>query len=146
VTSAEANKISRGSSVKLVAEAGSVIGKVRQMAPNLDAQTRNAIVYVDLTSAGAGSNALRVGQFVRGDFLGASKNALVLPSTAVVQRDGFAYVFVHKAGKVVQTKVTLGQRVGSTVELVSGIDGSAAVVATGAAFLTDGDVVKVVQP
>jgi multidrug efflux pump subunit AcrA (membrane-fusion protein) len=69
----------------------------------------------------------------------------MLPASSVVQRDGFAYVFVNKDSKVAQTKVTLGQRLGTAIEILSGIDTSTAVVATGAAFLTDGDTVKVIS-
>jgi HlyD family secretion protein len=145
VTSNELPNITRGSVVTFIIDGRRLSGKVRQIAPNLDAQTRNGIVYVDLANAGL-NGAVKVGQFVRGEFAGASKTALMLPASSVVQRDGFAYVFANKDGKVSQLKVTLGQRAGNAVEVTSGLDASAAVVATGAAFLTDGDTVKVVQP
>jgi HlyD family secretion protein len=150
VTSAELPLITRGSSV--IIEGGKAQGTVRQIAPNLDAQTRNAIVYVDI----AAGSSLKVGQFVRGQFAGAaSKTALTVPSTAVVMRDGFSYVFVIKnavttakntTSKAVQTKVNLGQRQDNSIEIVDGISPQDSLVATGAAFLTDGDTVKVVQP
>lgn len=145
VTSNELPVIARGSAVTFMIEGRKVQGKVRQIAPNLDPQTRNGIVYVDLANQGLGGM-VKVGQFIRGEFAGASKQALTLPSSAVVQRDGFQYVFVYQSNKAVQTKVTLGQRVGNAVEITAGLDAQARVVATGAAFLTDGDTVKVVQP
>lgn len=144
VTTAELPNIKRGASVLLE---GKIKGVVRQISPNLDAQTRNAIVLVDVAS---GSD-LKVGQFVRGEFNGASQPALTVPASAVVQRDGFNYVFVVKdlkdsLGKVTQTKVGLGQRQGNVVQISSGVNEQAQLVATGAAFLSDGDTVKVVQP
>jgi HlyD family secretion protein len=139
VTASELGKIQRGAPVLLD---GNIKGSVRQIAPNLDAQTRNAIVYVDIASG----SALKVGQFVRGELGGASKQALTVPSSAVVLRDGFNYVFVVKDNKVSQTKVVLGQRQGNAVELASGVSAQTSIVATGAAFLADGDTVKVVQP
>ena len=139
VTVAELAQIQRGSAVSL--EGGKVRGVVRQIAPNLDAQTRNAVVYVDIQGAGA----LKVGQFVRGEFAGASVAALTLPVAAIVQRDGFSYVFALAGSKVVQTKITLGARSGNA-QAVLGLDPNTLVVASGAAFLTDGDTVKVVQP
>jgi RND family efflux transporter MFP subunit len=139
VTATELPNITRGSVVTLD---GKIKGTVRQIAPNLDAQTRNAIVFVDIV----GANSLKVGQFVRGEFAGARKTALTLPYGAVVQRDGFSYVFAAQGSKVKQLKVTLGQRTGNDIEIMAGADANIAVVATGAAFLTDGDTVKVVQP
>jgi HlyD family secretion protein len=143
VTVAELAQIQRGSAVSLDGGngAGKVAGVVRQIAPNLDPQTRNAVVYVDVL----GASALKVGQFVRGEFAGASSTATTLPAGAIVPRDGFNYVFVLAGSKVVQTKITLGARSGGLVA-VQGLKLDAAVVASGAAFLTDGDTVKVVQP
>ena len=139
VTTAELPAIKRGATVLLD---GKIKGTVRQIAPNLDAQTRNAIVLVDIVS---GSD-LKVGQFVRGEFNGASQQALTVPASTLVQRDGFQYVFVVKDNKALQTKVVLGQRQGTVVQIVNGITEQAQLVATGAAFLSDGDTVKVVQP
>jgi RND family efflux transporter MFP subunit len=119
-----------------------VTGTVRMLAPTVDATTRNAIVYVDLP---VGSTA-RAGMFARGEFeLGAAK-AMTLPQSAVVLRDGYAYVFkVAPDGRVAQTKVHVGRRVGDRIEVVSGLSPDAKVVAAGAGFLADGDVVRVVE-
>lgn len=142
VTVAELAQIKLGSSVTVDAGRGhKVRGTVRKVAPNLDAQTRNALVYVDVQGAGG----LKVGQFVRGEFVGANVAALTLPTSAIVQRDGFSYVFVVTGHKVAQVKVTLGMRSGDVVA-VQGLKVGTAVVASGASFLSDGDTVKVVQP
>jgi HlyD family secretion protein len=139
VTTAELPRIKRGATVLIEAKTK---GVVRQIAPNLDAQTRNAIVLVDI----ANGSDLKVGQFVRGEFNGANQTALTVPANTLVQRDGFNYVFVVKDNKVTQTKVVLGQRQGNIVQITSGANEQAQLVATGAAFLSDGDAVKVVQP
>ncbi len=146
LTSNELPAIKRGSEVVFMIDGRKYTGKVRQIAPNLDPQTRNGTVYVDLANGGLGG-AVKVGQFIRGEFSGNSKTALTVPATAVVQRDGFSYVFAVNTTtrKVTQTKVNLGQRMGNAVEVLSGLSADAAVVATGAAFLTDGDTVKVVS-
>jgi hypothetical protein len=41
--------------------------------------------------------------------------------------------------------VAVGRRVGERVEVLSGLDAAARVVASGAGFLADGDTVKVVD-
>ena len=119
-----------------------VKGKVRIVGPVVDAQTRNGLVYVDLNP---GSDA-RPGMFVRGEFAFGSSPGLTLPQTAVLLRDGFSYVHrLAPDGKVTLTKVGVGRRVGDRVEITSGLTADARVVASGGAFLADGDTVKVVQ-
>ena len=147
LTAAELTQVKRGESVLIDVGGKQVAGKVRQIAPTMDSQTRNALVYVDISNADVRNLNLKAGQFLRGSFAGASKSALTVPSTAIVLRDGFNYVFVVNAqGKVAQTKVGTGQRVGNAIEITSGITADSSVVASGAAFLADGDLVKVVTP
>lgn len=122
--------------------AAAVTGKLRMVGPTVDAVSRNGLVYVDLPAAPG----LRAGTFARGEFESGASEALTLPQSAVVLREGFAYVF--KLGtdqRVVQTKVSVGRRVGDRVELTGGLDAAARVVASGAGFLADGDTVKVVE-
>jgi len=119
-----------------------VTGKVRMVAPTVDAQTRNGIVYVDLGA----STDVKAGMFARGEFDVGQSEALTLPQTAVVLRDGFNYVLkVGPDSKVTQAKVAVGRRVGDRIEITSGLDAAAKVVASGGGFLSDGDTVKVVE-
>ena len=119
-----------------------VRGVVRMVAPSVDAKTRNGLVYVDLPQPGA----LRAGMFATGEFRLGQRPALTLPQSAVLLREGFAYVFrLAGESRVAQVKVSLGRRIGERVEVVDGLDAQAEVVATGAGFLADGDAVKVVD-
>jgi HlyD family secretion protein len=120
-----------------------VKGLIRMIAPTVDPQTRNAIVYVDLPVSA--SNPARAGMFARGVFDLGRATALSLPQSAVVQRDGFSYVFRLEGGnRVVQTKIGVGRRVGDRIEVTDGLASDTQVVATGAGFLSDGDIVRVV--
>jgi RND family efflux transporter MFP subunit len=143
VTSSEAVKIKAGQVATINAANGSkVTGKVRIVAPTVDASTRNALVYVDLP---ASANPLKAGMFANGSFELGSNNALTVPQQALVLRDGFSYLFaIAPDNKVAQLKVTPGRRVGDRVEILEGIKPEQRVVAAGAAFLADGDTVKVV--
>ena len=127
----------------LTAPGGEVVkGAVRAVAPSVDPQTRSGLIYVDLPASGA----VRAGMFARGEFQLAQSPALTLPQSALVLREGFAYVFrLEGEGRVAQTKVELGRRLGERVEIVSGLDAAARVVESGAGFLADGDAVKVVE-
>jgi hypothetical protein len=75
----------------------------------------------------------------------AQSPALTVPQTAVVLREGFAYVFrLDGADRVAQIKVVPGRRLGERIEIVAGLAPDARVVENGAGFLADGDMVKVV--
>jgi RND family efflux transporter MFP subunit len=142
VTAAEVGKVRPGGTAMLTAPDGSrVEGRVRMVAPTVDPQTRMALIYVDLPSDARG---LRAGMFARGEFELGRASALTLPQSAVVLREGFAYVFRIEGDKVAQTKVTVGRRQADRVEITAGLDAGAAVVAQGAGFLADGDSVRVV--
>lgn len=143
VASADLAKLKLGQAAHIIPTGGEPVrGVVRMVAPSVDTQTRNGVVYVDLP---AGSPA-RAGTFARGQFEIGQSQALTLPQGALVLRDGFSYVLcVGPDSKVVQTKVAVGRRAGNRVEITGGIDASARVVAGGGGFLGDGDIVRVVD-
>ncbi len=142
VPSADLAKVRPGAVALLTAPGGETVkGVVRAVAPSIDPQTRNGLVYVDLPA----SPAVRAGMFARGEFELGRRPAVTVPQTAAVLREGFAYVFrLEGEDRVAQTKVTLGRRFGERVEVLSGLPDGARVVESGAGFLADGDAVKVV--
>lgn len=116
-------------------------GRVRIVAPTVDAGTRNGLVYVDLPAAPG----VKAGMYARGDFEAGSSATLTLPQSAVLLRDGFSYVFrLEKDQKVAMVKVGTGRRAGDRVEITAGLDPAAQVVASGVGFLGDGDTVRIV--
>jgi len=142
VTSAEMAAIKPGTAATVTAASGAQVqGKVRMIAPTIDSVTRNALVYVDLP---ANAN-IKAGMYARGEFdLGAS-SVLSLPQQALVLRDGFTYAMRLEPGnKISQVKLQTGRRAGDAVEIIKGAKVSEHFVASGAAFLADGDLVKVV--
>jgi len=143
VPASDLARLKPGVPVTVATPSGSAIaGKVRMVAPTVDDKTRNGLVYVDLVGAGDA----KAGMFARGDFEIGAGQALTLPQSAVLLREGFSYVMrVGPDGKVAETKVATGRRVGDRVEVTSGLDASAKVVASGAGFLADGDTVRVVE-
>lgn len=145
VMASELPSLQPGMTAMIATPTGATVkGRLRVLGPTVDPATRNALVYVDLPESALRSG-LRAGTYARGQFQVGSGPALTLPQTAVVLRDGFAYVFrVADDHRVAQTKVTLGRRVGERIEIVAGLDANARVVASGAGFLADGDSVRVV--
>jgi HlyD family secretion protein len=144
VTAAELGRIQVGAPVQVRAASGQVLqGKVRMVAPSVDAQTRNALVYVDLP---ASTGSARAGMYAQGEITLGQSQALTVPQAAVVVRDGFSYVYTVGADqKVSQIKVQTGRQSGDRVEVLSGLKADAQVVARGGAFLNQGDTVRVVD-
>ncbi len=143
VTAAELPKVSTGQKVMITTPSGDTVsGKVRTVAPTVDPQTRNAIAYVDLDK----SAAAKPGMFAKGEFDLAQGRAIHVPQSAVVARDGFTFVMrVEPNSKVTQVKVQTARRNGDRIEIKDGIKESDAIVASGAAFLTEGDTVRVLD-
>jgi RND family efflux transporter MFP subunit len=148
VTSAELGRITTGTTATVTAASGArLAGRVRMIGPTVDVQTRSALVYVDLTSLpGPAAGSARAGMFARGQFELGATVALTLPQAAVVVRDGFSYVLrIGADNRVAQVKVQTGRLAGDRIEVTGGLPAQARVVASGAGFLNDGDLVRVVE-
>jgi RND family efflux transporter MFP subunit len=144
VVSADLTKIKTGIQANVTAADGSSFkGKVRTISPTVDMQTRNTLVYVDLPK----NSSAKAGMFAKGEFILGQSSSLVLPQQVLVLRDGFTYVFAVKTvnGKKLakQIKVKTGRRMGNFVEIISGLEPNQQLVATGGAFLSDNDLVKI---
>jgi HlyD family secretion protein len=141
LTSSDIGQIKNGMIVNLTLPDGNAItGKVRTTSPMVDMQTRNAIVFVDIAAGSA-----KAGMFARGTFDIGTKEVLTLPAAAIVMKDGFAYVMqVAADGRIKQLKIQAGERAGANVEVI-GLDAAinSDFVASGGAFLADGDLVTV---
>jgi RND family efflux transporter MFP subunit len=145
VTSQELGRITTGTTALVTAASGARLsGRVRTIGPTVDPQTRAALVYVDVTPLPGMPASARAGMFARGEFdLGATP-ALTVPQAAVVVRDGFSYVYrVNPDSRVSQVKVQTGRLAGEQLEILGGLAPDARLVATGAGFLNDGDLVRV---
>lgn len=144
VPAADLARVKPGTPARLTTPSGAVVqGTVRKVAPSVDTQTRNALVYVDLKT-GEGNEA-RAGMFARGELRFDARRALMLPASALLLREGFDVVLVVDAQqRVRQTKVKVLSREGDQVA-VEGVEAKDRIVARGGAFLADGDAVRVVE-
>lgn len=135
-----------GQTAELRLPGGDVVsGTIRQVAPVVDAATRTGIAYVSLDPNAAN---VRAGMYASGNLLLGERVGMALPASAIVQRDGFEYVFRLDGGeqpRVLQTKVTSGRRLDGDVEILEGLSGNEEVVKSGGEFLSDGDRVRVVS-
>ncbi len=150
VNAEQLSHIHKGQKVNLALPNGKeIIGYVRSTAPTLDANTRNALVYVDIAK-----HAAPPGMYAQGEIETGHQPALLVPQATVIMRDGRSYVFEVGANQhVIQHAITTGRRTGDLVEITSNFTGNDAtgagvtintkLVATGGAFLNDGDIVSV---
>ena len=139
---ADLMRIDVGTPVRVESPGGMVEGVVRTVSPALDVQRRTGTVYADLPDPGA----LRAGMFAQGRLALGRAQALLVPGDAVVRRDGRAYVFtVDDEGRVTEVPVEVGAPHGDMIEVRDGLDEADRVVARGAGFLGDGDLVRVVD-
>ncbi len=148
VTASELSRIQRGTLATVTAANGSELtGKVRMIAPTIDPQTRSALVYVDLPPSTSVNAPFKQGMFASGQFQLGTSSAMTVPQQAIAVRDGFSYVFrVNPDSRVSQLKVQPGRRLADRIEVLGGLTPESQVVVSGAGFLNDGDLVRVVAP
>ncbi|RWE70237.1 efflux RND transporter periplasmic adaptor subunit [Mesorhizobium sp.] len=115
-------------------------GTVRLVAPTVSTDTGRALAYVALPAQAHPP----IGLYVTGEIELAATAALTVPETALIMRDGIAYVFTVGSDKrALRVRVETGRRNGSEVEILSGLDPWADVVAAGGTFLSDRALVRV---
>jgi HlyD family secretion protein len=116
-------------------------GSIRIVAPTVNTNTHNGLVYVDVAS----DDALRPGMFARGRIEVSQDQALVVPLNAMVSSDGYHYVYVVNKDRTVRRQVIqTGVLQGDFIEVLSGLQSGDNIVTSGAGFLKDGDLVNVV--
>ncbi|CAN5588124.1 efflux RND transporter periplasmic adaptor subunit [soil metagenome] len=143
-TASQLSQIAPGQAVQLkLPDGSSSKATVRALAPGLDSQSRMGLVYADVEPGTP-----RAGMYANGQIVVAEKPALVVPAASVVIRDGYSYVVkLDEQGDSPRVKlqvVTVGRRQGSEVEILKDLTEGEPIVAQGAGFLNDGDIVRVV--
>jgi HlyD family secretion protein len=145
LTAEELMLLRKGMTADVVVGEGRVIkGTVRAISPAVNSQTRYGYALVSLPD----SRGIIAGAYARGTFdvSGGKKRLATLPQSAVMQRGSKTYVLhIDAENRVHEHEVTIGQRLGDRIEIKQGLKAGEAVVETGGAFLTEGDLVQVVK-
>jgi len=142
IPEAELRLVRSGMAATIASEqATGATGSVRIVTPEVNAQTRLGIARISL-SPGSG---LRPGMFARATIDLGPQPAVVVPSDAVIFREGKAGVYTIGARNAVHfNPIITGIRNGTQIQVVSGLEANQQVVVQGAGFLGEGDVVTVV--
>ena len=145
LTADELMLIRKGMSVTVtVGEGRTIKGTVRAISPSVNTQSRYGYALVSLPD----SSGIIAGAYARGifDISGGKRSLHSLPQSAVMQRGSMTYVLVVDADSYVhEREVTVGQRVDDRIQIKQGLKANEQVVEGGGAFLTEGDVVRVVK-
>ncbi len=120
-------------------------GTVTLVSPTVDHASRTFGVEVTLPNS---DNRILPGMFGRVELSLGTARRVVVPDKAVVKQPGSGnhYVYVYNAdGTVSYNKVELGQRLGDSYELISGVEPGSTVVVSGQSRLANGMKVKVTK-
>ena len=113
--------IHRGMKAKVVLDGASsaeIAGTVGEIVPAADPASHSFLVKIDLPS----SSQLRAGIYGTAEFANGTRQAILIPRSAVVFRGSLACVYVLDGQGIAQLRyLTLGEQQGNLVEVLSGI-------------------------
>lgn len=119
-------------------------GTISKILPTVDPATRTFAVEITIPNS---DSRILPGMFARVELNLGTQRHVVVPDRAVVKQQGSGnqYVYVYKDGKVSFNKVELGQRIGNSYELLSGVASGDEVVISGQNALANGREVQVMK-
>ncbi|MCS6302054.1 MAG: efflux RND transporter periplasmic adaptor subunit [Nitrospira sp.] len=144
VAEGDLKSLSRGDKIPVTIDAlgrPAFIGTVSQILPAGDPQTHTFMVKVDLPKTAG----LKTGMFGRFPLEKGTTHAILVPSTAVVERGELNSVFVVGEDRIARLRwIKLGRRYEKQVEILSGINEGERIVMDGSRGV-DGAAVQVVE-
>jgi membrane fusion protein, multidrug efflux system len=121
-------------SVTVDGAAAGMSGRVAEVVPTVDPASRTFTVKVDLAGKG-----LRSGSYGRVQFPVGSRQGLLVPKGAVVERGALTSVWVVDKEKIARMRlVRTGKPVGDRLEVLAGLSAGESIVAAGVEKVTDG--------
>ncbi len=147
INESEYSRVSPGMPVEIRFEAlpdQVYTGKISVVYPTIDPQTRSFTCQVDINNDGK----VRPGMFSRVTLNYGQQDNVVVPDRAVVKMSGSGNKYVYVLGEdgtVSYNQVQLGQRLGDTYEVLSGVEDGDVVVINGQSRLADGVAVEVLE-
>jgi RND family efflux transporter MFP subunit len=125
--------------VSLDAQRGEIRGRVREVSPISDVNSHSYTVKIDLPP----TEALHSGQFGHVSFMAGSRQAMTVPTVALVENGQLVSLFVSEDGVAHARLVTLGDKREGQVEVLSGLQHGDRVICPVPLGLADGDKVGV---
>lgn len=117
---------------------GSIKGRITDVVPAIDPQSRTFLVKITLKDKG-----LKTGLYARIKAVVGKRTAIFVPGASVVSKGGLTGVYtVDDKGVVTYRLVRVGETSGNDVEILSGLTPGDRVIVKGAEMAMDGGVVK----
>jgi RND family efflux transporter MFP subunit len=141
VPTERAGQVRQGLDVELMDNSGKVVDKTRInfLSPQVDSMLQGILVKAPIHAA---SEVLRNAQMVKARVIWSTSPMAVVPVLAVIRQGGQTFVFVARQqdGHLVasQTAVTLGDTVGNTYVVSSGLKAGDKVIVSSTQFLVNG--------
>jgi RND family efflux transporter MFP subunit len=133
--------VRRGSTVPMYFDAlqnHALTGRVVEIAPQGDESSHTFTVKIDLP---AGCGALP-GMFGRARFITGMEKRILVPSSAMREREGLHYLYVVDDSHIARMRmVTVGEPVGDRIPILSGLNPGEQIVSKGVDRLADGSLV-----
>src|SRR5690606_2657813 len=124
-------------------DGSTVTGTLRRLPASIDSRTRTGEALFSLPSG----TRVRAGMYLRGHASLPPREVIAVPQSSVLYESGQAYVLVlDDTSHVHRINIQLSGRDGDWVEVTSGLSAGQRIVGSGAAFLQDGEEVRVLQP
>ena len=144
VPETDLSRVKPGQSVRIDNQSNGepIIGKVREIDPIVDSESRQAIVKVNLPS----DTGLQPGMFLEAAITTAKVEGTTVPIKALLpQTEDNAIAFVVDENNVVSARtVKMGEILADNqIEVLAGLEPSETIVVKGAAYLKDGDRVSI---
>lgn len=142
VPETDLNRIEPGQKVVVGSNNAPIIGRVREIDPIVDRNSRQAIVKVNLPS----DDNLKPGMFLEAAITTSKNQAITVPIKALLpQIDDRAIAYVLQPDNTVEARdVIMGDILsGDQIEVVRGLETGEKIIVKGATYLKDGDAVSV---
>ncbi|GGD34394.1 efflux RND transporter periplasmic adaptor subunit [Aureimonas glaciei] len=127
--------VGQTASIAILGKEAPIEGRVRLLAPELEGRSRLGRARIALSPAGG----LSVGAFARGDVEVERRGGVLLPTSAVIARDGGTSVHLVEDGVVLLRPIATGLRAAGLVEISAGVSPGDIVVLKAGNFLVPGD-------
>jgi RND family efflux transporter MFP subunit len=123
-------------------DGSTVDADLRRLPASIDSRTRTGEALFSLPQG----TRVRAGMYLRGHADLPAREVIAVPQSSVLYDSGQAYVYVvDDTSHVQRVDIQLGGRDGDWVEVVMGLDPNQRIVGSGAAFVQNGDEVRVLQ-
>ena len=128
--------IRRGEPVTVAIDAlgRAIDARISEIVPAVDAASRSGLVKIDLPAWPQ----LRSGVFGRARFVFGTRQALLIPADAVVERGQLQSVYAVENGAARLRIITTGRKTAGRVEVLSGLTAGDPVISSAPATLADG--------